>query len=252
MKKFLFKILCSKALGKFIYWVNKGRIPCVRWKGFRFVMPKEYSSYMNHASVFWGFYESAELRLINKYLSPNLPVIELGGSLGIVSSHIISRLKQPFTIVEANPMLIETIRSNTENYNHHHVTVQIVNKAISYSGNSVSFAVSDNNTESSIIDRSETGVNNRNIISVPATTLTALAREIPSFTLVCDIEGAEVELLLKDREALGKCRYLFMEVHKTSFENNNYTQKDVVELLQQQGFQLKEHDGHVVYMEKKT
>ncbi len=250
MKRLLFKILCSKPVGQFIYWINNGKIPCVRWSGFRFTMPKAHSSYMNHASVFWGFYESAELRLINKYLSPDLPVIELGGSLGIVSSHIISRLKQPFTIVEANPMLIETIRINTGNYNHHHVMVQVVNKAISYAGNSVSFAVSNNNTESSIANKSETGLNNKNIITVPATTLAVLTKDIPSFTLVCDIEGAEVELLIKDKEGLNKCRYVFMEVHKTSFENKNYTQGDVIELLLQQNFKLKEYDGHVVYMEK--
>jgi FkbM family methyltransferase len=252
VKKLIFKLLCSKPVGWFIYKVNRGNIPCLRWKGFRFKMPKEYSSYMNHAAVFWGFYESAELRLINKHLSSELPVIELGGSLGIVSSHIISRIKQPYKIVEANPMLIETIRTNTSKYNSNRVGVEIINKAVSYSASTVSFAVSVNNTESSLAYNGETKQDNRNMITIPATTLSILTNDLSAYTLVCDIEGAEVELIKKDKAALTRCRYIFMEVHKTLFENLTYSQDDIIQLLQQQGFQLIIRDGHVIYMGRKN
>ena len=64
--------------------------------------------------IFWGFYESAELRLIRKHLPATLDVVELGGSLGVVAAHIGQRLEpgRQLISVEANPALIEALRTN--------------------------------------------------------------------------------------------------------------------------------------------
>jgi len=55
-----------------------------------------------------GQYEKAEQQLIAKHLNPQVPVLELGGSIGVVSAYIgfILEPPTPHIIVEANPKLI--------------------------------------------------------------------------------------------------------------------------------------------------
>src|SRR6185437_3344965 len=104
LKKIISNLLCNGAVGKLIYKLSAGKIPSLRYLPYRFVVPRQYSMPAIHASIFWGFYESAEIRLINKFLNPDLPVIELGGSLGIISSFILNKLNSntSLTVVEPN------------------------------------------------------------------------------------------------------------------------------------------------------
>ena len=60
----------------------------MRWSGYSFnVSPREMPKRII-ASIFWGFYESAEIRLLNKYFKGDSDVIECGASSGIVSAFI--------------------------------------------------------------------------------------------------------------------------------------------------------------------
>ena len=70
------------------------------------------------ASLFWGLYESAEIRLVQRYLRPDLDVVELGSSLGVVACHI-RRILSPdrrLVCVEADssllPILTSTLQRN--------------------------------------------------------------------------------------------------------------------------------------------
>lgn len=65
-------------------------------------------------AVLRGDYEANERELIAAHLPPDLPVIELGGSYGIVSHAIRKRLAPTSTlvVVEANPTMIRTCRAN--------------------------------------------------------------------------------------------------------------------------------------------
>ena len=67
-------------------------LPDIRWRGFRFIVTRDGISDRNRAMIFWGFYESAEIRLIEKYFDGKTDVIELGSSMGIVSTHIAKKL----------------------------------------------------------------------------------------------------------------------------------------------------------------
>jgi FkbM family methyltransferase len=212
-------------------------------------MPIQHCEYTNIASVFWGFYESAELRLINKYLVADLPVIELGGSLGIVSSHIAKKLKAPLVVVEANPYLVNTIIANTSKHNSNNINIQVLNKAVSYFDKMVSFSVSKNNTESSVISDGSDG-SQSNTITVNTITLEELTADLAKYTLVCDIEGAEVELISSGVEALKKVNHIFMEVHAVQANGIFYKQQQLINKLTELGFELVEQDGYVVYMNK--
>lgn len=67
------------------------------------------------AQLFFGLYESAEIRLARGHLAGANVVIDLGSSLGIVASHILSRMTSQghLVCVEANPSLIESLRRTT-------------------------------------------------------------------------------------------------------------------------------------------
>jgi FkbM family methyltransferase len=202
------------------------------------------------SSIFFGFYESAEIRLLHKYFSGNTDVIEAGGSLGIVSGHICSMLspEKKIVVIEANPYLQDTIRKNVEQYRHKGYSIK--SSAIDYDSPQVSFSISSNNTESSVSGgSSSTGT----ICTVPAITLgSVLAEEaINEYALVSDIEGSEISFLVNDKEALRRCRQIFIELHVTSYRNINYTVEDLVTLITDAGFRKIANEGPVYYFERK-
>ena len=57
--------------------------------------------------MLFGWYEKDEVTAINKYLRPDLPVIELGGGIGLLSCVINKKLDKPenHIVLEADPEL---------------------------------------------------------------------------------------------------------------------------------------------------
>ena len=75
---------------------------------------------------------------------------------------------------------------------------------------------------------------------------------VQDFTLVCDIEGAEIDILLCDSKGLQSCRQIFIELHNTAYKGKEYSPKMMKELLQlQYGFDLVCQDGNVYHFKKK-
>lgn len=245
LKKIISNLLCNSAVGKFIYKLSAGKIPSLRYLPYRFVVPREYSTPAIHASIFWGFYESAEIRLINKFLKPDLPVIELGGSLGIVSSFILRKLnvKSSLTVVEANAFLLPTIEKNIKRHNHKNIPTTLIQKAIAYSNAFVYMGITDDNTTSRICGSDQFGT------LVEAIELNSITPEKP-YALVCDIEGAEAALLQEDKAALKNCFQLFIELHETTYKGRIYRYENLIDLLIMNGFIVKSRDGNVIFLER--
>ncbi len=251
LKKIVHSLLCCNLSGIIITNIFSSLIPDLRWNGFKFRIPQSYVNKRMSASVFWGFYESAEIRLVEKYLRNDLNVIELGSSIGIVSSHIISKMDnhKHFLAVEANPFLIEAIQTNVANHNKNDVTFTVVNKAVSYNKEEVKIGISDNHTESSIVS-SESNANGVFVKTVSLSELVKVGGE-SNYILVCDIEGSEVEMLLLEKEVLTQCSQLFIELHDTLFNEKYYNISMLKNLLEKDlGFVIKEQHGPVVYCER--
>lgn len=248
LKKIIAGLLCSPFIGKVIVVLFNKKIPSLRNFEYRFSVPVHHSSPIIHASIFWGIYESAEIRLIKKYLRSDLPVIELGASLGIVSSFIIKQLKRGVSlkVVEANPNLITTIHSNLERHNVSNVQYEIINKALGYSDNYIHMQLSSDNTASHVV-RSEKPVGD--FVKVACVRLSTLISLHP-YTLVCDIEGSEIEIIMNDDEALKKCTQLFIELHDTTYKGVFYKSIELKGLLEQRGFICQKKDGNVYYFER--
>ena len=194
------------------------------------------------AQIFWRIYESGEIRFIKKYLERNKPVIELGSSIGAVSS-IIGTIKDSGSSLycfEANPSLITSIHNNLEINRVSGYTV--FNGAIAPKGlNVINFHIGKTNLSSKIsLDRGG--------IDVPAININDFIyeRKISDYNLVCDIEGAEIFLLFEQREVFEKSSTIIIELHSCEYQNREYSVEQInEEILKIEGISLKDRYGHV-------
>jgi FkbM family methyltransferase len=250
LKKLAYRIACNNFTGSIISKLFRDKVPDLRWPGFRFCIPGNVDKVI-HASVFWGFYESAEIRFIEKYLRNDVDVVELGGSLGIVSSHIVGRLgngRRLFT-VELNPTLIEVIKENISRHNHSGVVAEQVNKAISYDRNNLRFNITGNNTETSVYS----SYDSNGCFEVETTKLSEIvnAELFKEFALVADIEGAEVEVISEDAGSFENCHQLFIELHDVNYKGMQYKVEALASLITaKSGLRVVDKHGPVFYFSR--
>jgi FkbM family methyltransferase len=166
------------------------------------------------ARMLFGLYESAERRMITRHMRRDLPVVELGASIGYIST-LIARLRPPSQVsVEANPYLLplidDVLRANGM------TGVRVVHAAIDYSGRpTVELDLGLENTEAAVVSNRRCRTGNATI-DVPATTLATLLKKegIGDYVLVCDIEGAEVAMMrLENSCAATSCQQMIIEIH---------------------------------------
>lgn len=222
------------------------RIP---FKGVRVASLSPFVSPKVSAMLFWGIYEGAERRFVQRYLDPDLPVVELGSSIGGVSSHIARALAagQRLICVEANPHLLPVLQKNL-NQNASHLTSEAVHAAVSADPGSVSFSISASSLSSSIAARDDA----LEMITAPARKLSDLIVEfgLGSFQLVMDIEGAEAGIAYDDAAALENCARIVAELHATEHDGRRVTVKDLIEAFSELGFILRDQYGPVVVMDR--
>lgn len=195
------------------------------------------------ALIFWGFYEKSEVNFVIRYLKPETDVIELGGSIGVVSSQIASRLKagQKLITVEADPRLIASIKKNIE-LNAPGVASTVLNLAVDYSagpGGHVNIDFGDSNLSGSVSQNA-----GKSSTRVPATTLAELraAHGIGRFALISDIEGAEAGIIDAEVGALQECDLIIIELHDTRLKGKPVSIQDQVDMLvRKHGFKLIDH-----------
>lgn len=252
VKKVISDTLNSAPLGQLIYKVFKSKVPNLRYRGYSFTVPVEASSFRIVSMIFWGFYEAAETRLIRKYLRPDVPVIEIGSSIGVVSSIAISRLQNDafFVGVEANYKIFGAIRSNIDRHNQNGCPYKLLNKAISYQQAEMFLHTSTDSTESYLV---QNRTHAETDLKVDKVRLIDVVNdfELKEFTLISDIEGSEIEFILNDKKALCRCTAMIIELHSTNYEGRSYSVADLVKLISDQGFVLIERDGLVFYFERR-
>ncbi len=241
LKKAAAAVIHSSAIGRLVGWWYRDVIPfhgipiSVRGAG---ILPG------NKVALLLGMYESAEVRFITAYLRSDLPVVELGSSIGAVSSIIAARLDrgQRLICVEPNPNLL-TVLSDNLNRNASHLDVKTLNAAVAYDAATVSLHLTgDNLTSRRSSQASEQSV------EVPAVTLKEVVAGLRGgpYQLVLDIEGGEVAMLLNDATALQACELLVAELHEVRHGGRTYTVADQVDLLQANGFEILARYGAVV------
>jgi FkbM family methyltransferase len=237
IKVFVARLMCNALTGSLISFFFRGRVPS---EGVRVRVPDTVGKNVS-AKIFWGLYESAERSMVNKHLKPGLNVLELGSSLGVVSSRIAAKLRagQTLVCVEGNHDLIESLQA-TLRAPSHACTVKVVNAIVgagSMAG--ASFRRSKDHVSSKLV-WSGTADDSSSDRSVPVLGYGSLVQQLPSgpYALVCDIEGAE-HVFLSEPGSLADCRQLIIELHDTQVGGREVTVGDLVLLVEAQGMRLK-------------
>lgn len=158
--------------------------------------------------LYLGLHELQEIALVHQYLIAELPVIELGGGIGVVSCITNRKLAHPkdHIVLEANPSLISTLETNGRI---NRCEFQIRNVALAYGGPEIAL------TLDSYVSSRVGGVGPRRV-QVATTTLTRLLQEsgFARINLVADIEGAEVDLVEHEGKLLReRVQMLILETH---------------------------------------
>ncbi len=198
-------------------------------------------------SVISGHYEDSEIDLIKRHLPTDLPVVELGGCLGVVSA-VIERKLGPgpeHLVVEAHPGLVGVCERNARSVGRKG-RVGVVHGAVSYAGDTVRFEVSTNLHGNRIAEGDR-----RTSTVVPATTLSALLGRIDAaggYALVCDIEGAEYDVFARDQDALAKCRMAIVEIHPDVFAARGQSEAEFLALAGKAGLRQLERIENVVLL----
>jgi FkbM family methyltransferase len=189
-------------------------------------------------------YEAAERKAIAKYLRRNLPVIELGGSMGVVScvTNKLLQRRSAHVVVEANPLAIPHLEHN-RNLNGCHF--EIVNKAIAYGVDSVTYRPS-----TSLLGNSITAEGDSPAVTVKAVRLEDLVREhgFDRFNLICDIEGLEFELVWHESEVLRHVDVLIMETHARFIGADKC--REMIARLKEIGFRMVKEIDFVIVLQQ--
>jgi FkbM family methyltransferase len=248
LKEVAARILVSETTGMLIGRVLRDRIPC---RGCAIDTSEPAVSGVVKAMLLLRMYESAEQRFVARYMRTDLDVVELGSSLGVVTSQIARRLQRGRRIVavEANDTLLSIIRANV-NINAPQVALEVVHGAIDYSGAAEVELVLGPYSFAGHVGSERPGVRSRR---VQALTLRKVLMDhsLGDYVLVSDIEGAEVGFIAEEREALGRCRQLLCELHEARRGDRVYSAADLSHLLRSShGFRLRDHFGNVCVFER--
>jgi len=195
--------------------------------------------------IFWDMYETAELRLIERYLPKDIDVIELGGSIGVVASHICARTTGRVVTVEANPHLMAVLKRNVP------AGTTIIHGAIAYPrlpADWVGMSFGESSLAGWISDATEKGT----VYQVPRVTLSGLQSQNGrrSFALISDIEGAEAGIFIRDPQSLHNCPLMIIELHETVFEGTKLAVSDLVLLIRKLGYDLRDNYRNVYVFQK--
>jgi FkbM family methyltransferase len=144
--------------------------------------------------------------------------------------------------VEANPLAIPHLELNRKL---NHCKFEIVNRAIAYGVDSVTFRPS-----SSLCGNSITADGDLPPVTVETVQLGELVRtrDFRRFNLVCDIEGLEYDLVCQESEVLKMADTIIMETHARYFGEDKL--RFMMSKLQDLGFNLVEETGFVVVLRK--
>lgn len=201
-------------------------------------------------ALFNQSYELPERKLISNWLPENEPVLELGSSFGIVSRFIRKKIGSEVrhVMVEANPDLIEVCKANYGQFSDS--TCKLINGAIgSESNKPVRFVVTPGFHDSQILNEDDKKSGMGEVIEVQGLQLQDIVENEfgnNKYNLVCDIEGAEFEMLEKGSKALRNCNCMIIEIHPEVFEQSGRSINQFEEMLMANGYSIKQRMMNVL------
>ncbi len=237
LKALLSFLFFNTRVGTLLTAYYKGIIPS---SGFFFDIRSPLVLPSTVAALFFGRFETSDCRFVEKYLYPDLDVIQLGGGIGVISCHMSSRLKgnRKIIVVEANPSLIPLLENNLHR-NIKNTQFNIINAAVDYSKHDrIKVFISTNFLSTSTSQISGGGC------MVPTLTLGEIVSKHVTnmpYQLQMDIEGAEAGLLLYEETGiLEQCSQIITEFHETTQDGKRLTVDELIDIT------TKKHNFYLV------
>ena len=237
-------MISNAATGLLIAHIFDNKVP---FRGLRIDTSSPRVRSKTASDLFFGFYERAEIDQIQRYLDPDVDVVELGGSIGVGSTVIRRKINasRKLVVIEADPDLAYQIQHNMRLNGILTDNVVIECKAIDYSGrDSVSFM----QQESNLSGRYSAGQMGTGTIEVPTTTLSSILNrnELAEFSLISDIEGMEIPLFFQDEEALVNCRQVLIEIDGVEYKGQSLSVDDIERRINNLGFETVDRYHNVI------
>ena len=220
-------------------------------RGLRIDVSSKLVSPVTKAAILLRAYESGEIRFMNRYLPKDRDVVELGGSLGVMSC-LIRRKIDPdrrLVVVEADPRIAEILKTNLR-LNRCETGTAVENAAIGDGeSEAVTFALGARSDSGRVASTPAAG---RATVTIPSMTLDGLLRrhEVERYCLVSDIEGAEWSIWRNQRDSLLKADWMILETH----DNQEFgTYQDLIAEMSNDGaFELVDRYGPVVVLRNRS
>lgn len=222
---------------------TKGHKPEVRLGACRFNLDR-IAHYPTRVELIMNLYEAPERRAVARYIRQDLPVVELGGSMGVVACVTNRLLKRPaaHVVVEANPLVIPQLELNRSL---NRCRFEIVNRAVAYEMDSVTFHPSSNVCVSSI-----TTVGDQAPVTVQTIQLSDIVRDrgFARFNLICDIEGLEYDLVCHEMDVVKNADTIILETHARFIGEDKC--RLMMSKLEDAGFRIVKEIGYVVILRR--
>ena len=178
--------------------------------------------------LFDGSYELGELRLLQRRLTSDDVVMELGTGLGLLSCYIAKKIgSQNVTTYEGNPGLEEPIRKL---YALNSVNPRLEMCILGKDAGFQSFYVE----KDFWVSNSHEGSSSASVLQVPVKSFHEALLEINPTFLIIDIEGGEYELLRDGN--LHNVKKIVMEIHPSVLGREKT--ESVLNFLSNLGFQV--------------
>lgn len=199
------------------------------------ISPRLKSRFLTHR------YEPEIRHMVKHVIDRRLPLIELGGSIGVVSCISNRTLEHPeeHVVVEANPFLIPLLENNRARNG---CKFTILQRAVGYATSpTMTFQRHPESTVSGML-AGEGGEG----LPVQTVSLKEILRQFhyARACVICDIEGTEVDLIDHELETLVQAVQVFVvELHDFIVERRILNER--IERLERAGFQRVERRGIV-------
>lgn len=170
-------------------------------------VPKECSG-ETYFKIVFGKYELPERKLL-KFLSPNDKIIELGGSIGVVSNSINKLLskKEDHIVLEPNPLAIFYSEMNKSiNNSKYRIIREVVGN-----GEMIKINLSFEFIGSSQFKKYSSNAYSVLIYSNPISSYINMLSDEENLVLIMDIEGAELDVIFDD--SISKFSKIILERH---------------------------------------
>lgn len=244
------------AAGALMRGISPGRLMVPN--GQVFDIPPGMDDY-SRCALFAGRYERLEIALLKQWFREDSTIIEVGSNIGVVARYaFLEKLKAggTYICVEPNPRSLPALRANMKRAEASRPGrhVQIVAAAVSgraEEGGTVPFTVRQD-LGSSLTASPVPSWREETIVQVPLRTLSGLLREFApgGASLISDVEGAEIPMILDDPDAFAQVRQIVMELHEPALTGRPETPDFLIAALGRLGFVVRARLGHCCYFDR--